>query len=157
MDRTLEVSPAFDIRYGTFLRRIILASDVEEYCAAMGVTSLPRVDRFGYEIAYFVGKLSEDDFATFAAAVDADTYDGGPISEPLVNINFDGDVLCGDCAGKFGSMSQPLEVLYVTYQINGEVGDAETVFCDHCSFAIYDPYVEDEPLEDEDDDIVGGW
>jgi hypothetical protein len=76
-------------------------------------------DQFGYEVAYYVeerGQLTGD----VLCIADARTYLAGwspeDDEEPTVN-------------DEFG--------IYPAFQINGEVGDTESVWCDDCGELIY--------------------
>lgn len=109
---------------GLFTRRVLLDTDIEAYVARFG--SLPESDRFGYELAYYVGGpiLSYDGEGDLCA--DVDDTDEVVLRELL------GDALCAACANQ-----TPDFAYYVAYQINGEIGDCADVHCDECGAVIY--------------------
>lgn len=110
---------------GVLTRRVLLDDDIAAYTKRFG-GPLPQTDTFGYEMAYFVGApiLSYNDAHELCVDVD----DTGEV----VLRELTGTVLCGDCASK-----TPDFAYYVAYQINGEVGDCDRVFCEDCGRIIY--------------------
>lgn len=120
--RVADLALPFEER-GLFTRRVLLDSDVAAYVARFD--RLPAHDRFGYEIAYYVGgpMLSYDPEGNLC--VDVDATDGVVLRELL------GDALCAGCAS-----AAPDFAYYVAYQINGEIGDCEAVHCDECGAVI---------------------
>lgn len=147
-----DLKPAYDDFYGIFNRRILLQDDVIKYRNETKKDILPRWDRFGYEIAYLVATVEQhskwvyedDDSVTEYVTIEIDDQ-----GEPFVR-ELTGDVLCGYCAGFARD-----EAYYVAYQINGEVGDEETVHCSDCGEVIYKSWKDQEAeriaKENEDD------
>lgn len=143
-----DLKPAYDDFYGVFTRRILLQDDVFAYREATKRDDLPYFDRFGYEMAYFVVTLEQhskwiyedDDSVTEYVTIEVDDQ-----GEPFVR-EMTGDVLCGHCAGFARD-----EAYYIAYQINGEVGDEESVRCSDCGEYVYKSW-KDEEAEQQDED-----
>jgi hypothetical protein len=117
--------------YGHFNRRVLTHGDIKRFIrresdARTVATNLPKWDLWGYAIAYYVGT---------PATVGYSSQWTGFVDGEIAVRDLTGDVLCGDCVA---TMVDPWEVVYVAYQINGEVGDMETVYCCHCNTAIYE-------------------
>lgn len=125
MTTTQTLKPAFEENFGAFGRRVLLAQDVSDWLIARDRTFLPVCDTFGYEMAYFPVTL------TYSIAGELLIDDEG---EPMVR-QFTGDVLCGECAAKFSD-----DAYYIAYQINGEIGDMDKVYCADCGEPIYKPF-----------------
>ncbi len=111
--------------YGHFNRRVLSHGDIVRYLRRENETSLPKWDLWGYEIAYYIATPSTIGYTNQWT---------GFVNGELAVRDLTGDVLCGDCAA---SMVSDDELVHVAYQCNGEIGDEETVYCDHCRCEIY--------------------
>jgi hypothetical protein len=93
-------------------------------------------DGHGYPIAYYPANA----YSTWTDGPDQTavcTIDRLADGTPMIR-EHSGDVLCGGCATAWLRDNDDA-VCTVAYQINGEIGDAETVTCDDCGGTIYDP------------------
>jgi hypothetical protein len=86
-------------------------------------------DGFGYPMAYYTGDQMHY-FSRFPTETEPQVHDGEYV------LNLDGDVLCAGCAMEL--TTEDWEFLYTAYQINGDIGDCETVYCSNCNGIIYD-------------------
>lgn len=148
-----DLKPAYD-SYGNFSRRVLLQDDIFAYRDAAKRNSLPNRDAFGYEMAYFVATVEkrsswiyqDDDSVTEYSTIEVDGY-GDPFVREMT-----GDVLCGYCAGFARD-----EAYFVGYQINGEIGDEENVYCADCGEVIYETWKNDTTENNDDDDNRDEW
>ena len=123
------LKPAMNPEYHVFTRRVILDTDIPGILEILGTDSLPVRDQFGYEMAYYVAEPVYGELET----VEVD-YLGEPMTRQLT-----GDVLCGKCAAHAGDAAY-----YIGYQINGELYDVESLYCDDCGEKIYDGDLSDD-------------
>lgn len=114
---------------GHLNRRNLTRGDIARYLRRTGETELPQWDNWGYAMAYYIAEPARPSriHPQWTGFVDGE----------IAVAQHTGDVLCGTCAA--AGMFDPWELVTVAYQCNGEIGDEETVTCDHCGRAIYEP------------------
>lgn len=122
---------AVNDEYGHLSRRNLSVGDVKRFLRRTGDATLPQWDNSGYPVAYYVAQPAMPNMSR------SHREWTGFVNGEIAVAQYTGDVLCGQCAAI--PMFDEFEIVVTAYQCNGEIGDEDTVTCDHCGREIYNP------------------